>query len=366
MTVYTVLTLLTTGIHPSTSRIVGVDAVQFDDAGTQVAELFSPVNPGEDIGPVHAHSFRAEDMGRAPRFASVSKKLEPLVDGSTLIVHNGPRTWGFLCTETHRAVEAARRQRRRKKPGVRRLKPETIVDTLASLRRQGVYLSDTRVAGCARTLGLDVSPVASVARSELSAAERARRDTQLVWWLYQRELGGIDPARPAAGAALVPAPSWVPVPKTPASVAVHGGRPVLAGPGVLSVRRPEELARDRFGLQRTVARVQAASARRPYVNPGVLEDRLVQGMEVVIAPEIQADPNDLLEAMAGTGLAYSEKLSRATSVVVCNEDESDPSRPLQGKAMHGARKGIPRVSDVEFLRLVRDVAPGVAAPPTTL
>ena len=377
--VYTVLTLLTTGIHPSTSRVVGVDVLQFDEAGQLREEFFSPINPGENIGPYHLHSLKPEDVDRAPRFASVAKKLQPLIDGSTLIVHNGPRTWGFLCTETHRAVDAARRARRRKKPMLKRFAPVEIVDTLASLRRQGVYLSDTRIGGCAHTLGLDVSAVASVERTRLSAAEIARADTYMVWWLYQRELAGIDPAAPELGAAAVPPPPHMHVrgslsrsaqaqsaPQahhpTPADLL---RRPVLDGPGVISRRRPEELSRDRFGLQRTTARVKAAAAPRLYVNPGVLVDQLVQGMEVVIAPEITEDPNTLLEAMAGTGLAYSEKLTRSTSVVVCNEDDS-PTRPLQGKAMHGDRKGIPRVSDLEFLSLLNHVAPGVLAPPSTL
>ena len=100
-------------------------------------------------------------------------------------------------------------------------------------------------------------------------------------------------------------------------------------------------------------RIDAANAPRPFINPGVLRDQLVQGMEIVVSPQIEMDPNVIIEAVARTGLAYSEKLTRQTSAVVCNQRDN-----LTGKAMHGDRKGIPLVSDAEFMSLVEDVAPG--------
>ena len=58
------------------------------------------------------------------------------------------------------------------------------------------------------------------------------------------------------------------------------------------------------------------------------------------------------------GLVYVEKLSRETSLVVCNQRED-----LLGKAMHADRKGIPLVTDEEFLELTEDVSPALADAP---
>ncbi|WP_075724352.1 hypothetical protein [Corynebacterium aquilae] len=412
---FTVVTLLTTGIHPSTSRVVGVDALRFDSHGQLISDFFAVVNPGEDIGPVHLHSLTPAQVGRAKKFASIQSELAELIDGSTLIVHNGPRTWGFLCTEAHRAADAARhrrRGRRRVRPQ-KRFAPDTIVDTLASLRRQGIELSDTRIAGCARSLGLDVDPTASAARAEQSAQQLARANTWMVWWLFRRATAKLDPEHPFAGTEAVPTPQGMqllpaaapapPAPKqapaappahrmpTPADLAAQAVKPQqpvfvapapeanphqathpvsqvphpggILGPGTLSIRHPNDLSRDKFGLQRTTRRVKAATARRRFDNPGIFDGQLVQGMEIVIAPEITVDPNDVVAAIMDNGMAYSEKLSRQTSLVVCNV--TDPDK-LQGKAMHGDRKGIPRVSDVEFLQLARNVAPGREATATTL
>lgn len=49
-------------------------------------------------------------------------------------------------------------------------------------------------------------------------------------------------------------------------------------------------------------------------------------------------------------LVYSEKLTRTTSVMVCNDTEN-----LRGKAMHAVRKGIPLLTDAEFLDAVTRV-----------
>lgn len=73
-------------------------------------------------------------------------------------------------------------------------------------------------------------------------------------------------------------------------------------------------------------------------------------MEVVIAPEVEVDPDILIEAALKAELVYSEKLTRTTSVVVCNQTSD-----LRGKAMHAARKGIPLLSDAEFLDAVSRV-----------
>ena len=109
---------------------------------------------------------------------------------------------------------------------------------------------------------------------------------------------------------------------------------------------------ERFGLPRSHIRVDAMEETlpRPNLAPLVPGRNLSRGMEVVIAPNVEVAPDVLIEAALKAELVYSEKLTRTTSVVVCNQTSD-----LRGKAMHAARKGIPLLSDAEFLDAVSRV-----------
>lgn len=317
--------LLTSGIHPATSRVIAIDAVTFNDDGEIGEDYHVVVNPGEDPGPFHLHGHQHDEIAAGRSFSQVLKTLGRLLDDRTLVVHNGTQTWGFIVSEARRAMNAAARANRSKQRGRSRRrrhrvghvpKPVAIVDTLASARRQGVVLSDTRPAGLAAALSLEApSPVASVARALRPEAEVTREITELIVDIYllQRETGE------------------------------------------LATRSPQDLRADQFGLQRTIVRVDAVEAPRPIDNPGPYEPGryLRKGMEVVVAPEIEMDPDVIIAACMREELAYSEKLTRQTSVVVCNQ-----TRDLTGKAMHAQRKGIPLLSDVAFLAAVENVRGG--------
>ena len=118
---------------------------------------------------------------------------------------------------------------------------------------------------------------------------------------------------------------------------------------------PEDLAADQFGLRRSGLRIDAANSPRPFVNPGVWKsgEPLVEGMEFVVSPDVAIDPDELIGQGVAAGLAYSEKLNRRSSLVVCNENYE-----LRGKAMHADRKSIPLVRDEDFLALLANVQPG--------
>lgn len=319
---YVAVYLLTSGIHPSTSRIIGIDALTFNDEGETGEEFHAIINPGEDPGPFHLHGLTPEEIAGGRNFAQVLKVLGRLIDDRTLVVHRGPRTWGFIVAEARRAMNSAARANRSRNRGRGRHRrhrvghvprPTAIVDTLATARRQGMVLTDTRIAGVAAALSLEApSPVASVERAARKEIEVSRETTELIIDIYllQRDAGA------------------------------------------LSSRAPQDLRADQFGLQRSAVRVDAVEAPRPLENPGVYVPgkSLRKGMEVVVSPEIEMDPNEIIAACLREELAYSEKLTRQTSVVVCNQ-----TRDLQGKAMHADRKGIPLLSDVAFMRAVQRV-----------
>ena len=125
--------------------------------------------------------------------------------------------------------------------------------------------------------------------------------------------------------------------------------------GELTVLDPEDLAADQFELRRSGLRIDAANSPRPYVNPGAWKrgEPLVEGMEFVVSPDVAIDPDVLIGQGVAAGLAYSEKLNRRSSLVVCNENYE-----LRGKAMHADRKNIPLIRDEDFLALLDNVQPG--------
>lgn len=314
---FVALTIQTTGIHPSTGRLLTVDALTLNAEGEIGQEFHAVINPGEDPGPKHLHGLSAEEVQAGQSFSMLLKPLDRLIDGRTLIVHDAPYTWGFIVSEARRAMTAAARQNRarnrnRGKGRRRRFKvghvptPVAIVDTLATARRQSVWGTDIRLAAVARDTGLPaLDPTASVERAQRPEKETSREATRLLVDLYREQASG-----PRSSAA------------------------------------PDDLRADRFGLQRSHVRVDAAEAPRQHHNPGtyVPGKELIRGMEIVVAPEITEDPDTIIAALAREELNYSEKLTRETSLVVCNITTN-----LVGKPMHAHRKDIPLMSDVAFL-----------------
>ena len=328
---YVALTLQTTGIHPSTGRIVTIDAVAFDNAGDIGQRFHAVLKPDIDAGPHHLHGLTVADIEQAPAFSRILKSLDKLIDGRTLVVHDIPYTWGFIVAEARRAMMTAARQNRarnrgRNKGKRRRQKvghmpaPVRIIDTLATSYAQGVRSNDVRLRGVAKQNGLAADPKATVERARRPEQETSREETELLIQLYQHQQRG--PVRSYA---------------------------------------PDEVRADRFGLQRSHVRVDAAEAPVQHHNPGKYEPgkELRRGMEIVVAPEILEDPDTIISALMREELNYSEKLTREASLVVCNV-----TTDLVGKAMHAQRKGIPLMSDAAFLdALTRIEDPTTAQPP---
>lgn len=311
----------TTGIHPATGRVLTLDAVTFDDAGRVGEEFHQVFNPGGDPGPRHTHGLTASDFAQAPRFSRSLRALDKLIDDRTLILHDSPVTWGFIVSESRRAMNAAARANRsRNRRGGRRRqrvghvpKPEAIADILASVRLQGHIPVDTRIGAVAPLLGVAAAPAeASVERAGVAEEEHSRAQTLalVAMFLQLREDGDV---------ALI---------------------------------NPQDLAADRFGLQRSAIRVDAEKAAAAADNPGVYsaDAGLKRGMEVVITDDVAGGPDALIDCGVRAGLTYSEKVSRQTSLVV--SDALVKGVELRGKAMHGHRKDIPILSADDFTRAV--------------
>ena len=326
------VSIQSSGIHPSTSRMVTIDLVTLSPGLEPVETFHAVLDSKTDPGPFHLHGVTEEEFASAKRFGQILKSLDRLIDGRTLLIHNAARGWGFIVSEAKRAMNDAARANRNNNRGNRRggrgrrrqrvghiPKPLVIVDTLASARRQAIALDDVRIRGVACTLGLDAPAAeASVERAQVPHRQLCREETLLVAKLFNS----------------------------------------LRESGPLAEIDPQTVRADKFGLQRSIVRVQAQEATPTLVNPGPYEPgkTLIAGMEVVVAPEIEMDPDIIIQASVDADLAYSEKLTRQTSVVVCNQ-----TRDIDGKAMHAQRKGIPLLSDVAFLAAVKRVKEGKKA-----
>lgn len=326
---YVSVTIQSSGIHPSTSRMITIDLVTLSPRLEPVETFHAVLDSKTDPGPFHLHGVTEEEFAGAKKFGQILKSLDRLIDGRTLLIHNVARSWGFIVSEAKRAMNDAARANRNNSRGNRRggrgrrrqrvghiPKPLVIVDTLASARRQAIVLDDVRTRGVAATLGVEAPAAqASVARAQVPHRELCREETLLVARLYGS----------------------------------------LKRSGPLAEIDPQSLRADKFGLQRSIIRVQAQEATPTLVNPGTYEPgkTLIAGMEVVVAPEIEMDPDIIIQACVDADLSYSEKLTRQTSVVVCNQ-----TRDIDGKAMHAQRKGIPLLSDVAFLAAVKRVKEG--------
>lgn len=323
------VTIQSSGIHPSTSRMITIDVVTLSPTLEPVETFHAVLDSKGDPGPFHLHGVSEEEFATAKRFGQILKSLDRLIDGRTLLIHNATRGWGFIVSEAKRAMNDAARANRNNNRGNRRggrgrrrqrvghiPRPVVIIDTLASVRRQAIILDDVRIRGVAHALGLKASPAeASVERTLVPHRELCREETLLVADIYRS----------------------------------------LKESGPLAEIDPKNVRADKFGLQRSIVRVQAQEATPTLVNPGTYEPgkTLISGMEVVVAPEIEMDPDIIIQACVDADLFYSEKLTRQTSVVVCNQ-----TRDIDGKAMHAQRKGIPLLSDVAFLAAVKRVKEG--------
>ncbi|CAQ05865.1 DNA polymerase III subunit epsilon [Corynebacterium urealyticum] len=331
----------TSGIHPTTARLIALAAVYYDADGAEAGHFVQALNPSEDPGPWHMHGFDAGELAQQIGFATAAAEIKAALDGREVILHDAPLAWGFITHEFRRAQRAANRGRGRGRSGRGRGRgrskaiptpePAVLIDTLATTRRQEMPAVDPRARAVAQlyphNAPADALPELGAAASDQRAAMPA--DELLV--ADARLLGALHAAQQERADR-------------------DGGDVVRLD--------PEDLTADQFGLQRSAIRVDAINAPRPLENPGTPDNdggswQLVAGMEFVVSPDVARDPDELIEQGVAAGLVYSEKLNRTSSLVVCNQNFE-----LRGKAMHADRKDIPLLSDEEFLDALEDVAEG--------
>lgn len=331
----------TSGIHPTTARLIALAGVYYDADGAEVGHFVQALNPSEDPGPWHMHGFDAGELAQQIGFATAAAEIKAALDGREVILHDAPFAWGFITHEFRRAQRAANRGRGRGRSGRGRGRgrskamptpePTALIDTLATTRRQEMPAVDPRARAVAQLYPHNAPADALPELGAVASDQRAATPAEELLVADARLLGALHVAQQERADR-------------------DGGDVVRLD--------PEDLTADQFGVQRSAIRVDAINAPRPLENPGTPDNddgewQLVAGMEFVVSPDVSRDPDELIEQGVAAGLVYSEKLNRTSSLVVCNQNFE-----LRGKAMHADRKDIPLLSDEEFLDALEDVAEG--------
>lgn len=396
------LSIRTSGLHPSSSRIVALSAVFLDASGQPVGYWNRVVGGQEDVGPIQMHGFAHQQVAGAQGFEFVLRQLPRVLDHRVVFVHDTPSVWGFISHESRTSLHAAINARQRdinrgrkvgRRPHVPR--PLFLIDTLASARRQRAPITDPRIRGVAHTYGLlDVTPAPRLfppndrvfspalcaprleaeGYSALRHVGPAARTTELdippmdilmADSVLTAEIG-VEQVRQAGFDLAEVCQVASEMAQSARSRPPRGRRGGYQPPQVdhlfedarfraLDVRFPHALKPDVHGFAYSSARVEAVEAAPLAPNPGVWApgSPLSPGMVVAVAAEVCADPDDLIAAAVAAGLTYSEKLVRETSLVVFDgtgQGATADRVPREGKAMHAARKGIPLISSDEFFR----------------
>ena len=96
---FAVLDFETTGLFPSSHRVVEVAIVHVDVNGVIEGAWDTLINPGRDLGKQSIHHVKASDILDAPTFAQIAPQLVELLAGRVLVAHNARFDQGFLDAE---------------------------------------------------------------------------------------------------------------------------------------------------------------------------------------------------------------------------------------------------------------------------
>ncbi|QLL10508.1 DEDDh family exonuclease [Mycobacterium vicinigordonae] len=295
---WAVIDVETSGFRPGQARILSIAALGLDGDGRVEQSVVSLLNPGVDPGPTHVHGLTAAMLEDQPQFADIVDDVIEVLRGRTLVAHNVGFDYSFLAAEAEMAQAE--------------LPVDSVMCTVELARRLDLGVDNLRLETLAAHWGVtqqrphDAFDDATVLTRVLASALQRARERDI--WL---------PVHPVTRSR------W------PNGRVTHDElRPLKA----LAARMP-----------------------CPYLNPGryVSGRPLVQGMRVALATEVRRTHEELVERMLHAGLAYSDDVDNATSLVVCNDDS-----PEQGKGYHARQLGVPVVSDAQFMDGVGSVVGG--------
>lgn len=255
---FAVVDLETTGLYPSTDRVVEIAVILLNSSLEVTAEFCTLIDPKRDVGPTRIHGIRACDVVGAPSFAQAAATVWSMLSGRVLVAHNVSFDARFLNAEFARC-------------GVR-LPPPPVMCTMALASYYLPGLPGRGLAACCAAAGVGLSGHHSALADAYAAAGLLGRF---------RGAHGQLPDSWAQAILEAAAARWIP---TPPSMAL---RPVT---------RAEQVARQ--GARRPPLAALVHSLPRGAggdldaylgVLDRVLEDRLVSDSEVATVTGVAAE-----------------------------------------------------------------------------
>ncbi|QJC21683.1 3'-5' exonuclease [Arcanobacterium buesumense] len=101
---YAAIDVETTGLDPTTDRIIEVGVAVLDDSLALETTFHTLVNPARPVSAQHIHHISDEMLSNAPFFTDIIGSLIGILDGHILVAHNAPFDLGFLNAELTRAA----------------------------------------------------------------------------------------------------------------------------------------------------------------------------------------------------------------------------------------------------------------------
>jgi DNA polymerase-3 subunit epsilon len=266
---WAVVDVETSGLYPSSDRVLSVAAMALDAAGRPVGPRFaSLVDPGCDPGPVHVHGLTAQRLAGAPRFDEIAPKLIEVLDGRILVAHNAAFDHGFLAVEADRAgIKLPVRQR---------------MCTLALSRRLGLDVPNHKLATLAEYWGV---------------SQQRAHDAEDDAFVLSRVL---------THSLLLAARLGMPLP--------------LIGCDA------------RSGAAPVPARRTTPPCPWRYAGRWAAGEPLVQGMKLAITGVTREPRAQLVERLTRAGLDVQGSVSRLTSVLVCNTADLRTRKATRARA----------------------------------
>lgn len=262
----------TTGLRPSTDRIVEIGLVRITADGRELDAWTTVVNPERDMGPVHIHGLTTRDVLDAPRFADIAPDLLAHLAGAHLAAHNAPFDVGFVGAELARL-------------GIEWGPPEALC-TMTLPHRLGVVGSRS-LHDCCVELGIPYG-------HGHTALHDARAAAQLLLLTLARARIGIPPAL---------TPSW-PGRVPPGTVMIRGERRSAPERSAVAIMAARLGIPDGLAVSHDVAQSYLGLLDR------VLEDRHITDDEVLALAEYATawgiDRDDAIELHA----SYLETLNQ--------------------------------------------------------
>lgn len=154
---FAVVDLETTGLYPSTDRVVEMAVIHLNLEAEITAEFCTLINPRRDVGPTRIHRLTAADVTTAPTFAAAAATLWQLLSGRILVAHNASFDARFLDAEFARCGAA--------------LPPPPIMCTMQLASHYLPGLPARTLTACCATAGIELSQHHSALHDARAAAQ---------------------------------------------------------------------------------------------------------------------------------------------------------------------------------------------------